>query len=72
MLGIYLPYGLVVRIPGFHPGALGLIPGVGTPFTFWLFSVLKIKCDRCQMCQNILRSLKNFDVRNISPIWSSG
>ena len=25
-----LPYGLVVRIPGFHPGGPGSIPGVGT------------------------------------------
>ena len=27
-----LPYGLVVRIPGFHPGGPGSIPGVGTIF----------------------------------------
>ena len=27
-----LPYGLVVRIPGFHPGGPGSIPGVGTYF----------------------------------------
>ena len=27
-----LPYGLVVRIPGFHPGGPGSIPGVGTLF----------------------------------------
>ena len=25
-----IPYGLVVRIPGFHPGGPGSIPGVGT------------------------------------------
>ena len=24
-----LPYGLVVRIPGFHPGGPGSIPGLG-------------------------------------------
>ena len=27
-----IPYGLVVRIPGFHPGGPGSIPGVGTLF----------------------------------------
>ena len=31
-----LPYGLVVRIPGFHPGGPGSIPGVGT----WFFSLM--------------------------------
>ena len=31
-LGKRLPYGLVVRIPGFHPGGPGSIPGVGTLF----------------------------------------
>ena len=29
-----LPYGLVVRIPGFHPGGPGSIPGVGNAFLF--------------------------------------
>ena len=32
-----IPYGLVVRIPGFHPGGPGSIPGVGT---FWSKSFL--------------------------------
>ena len=37
-----LPYGLVVRIPGFHPGGPGAIPGVGIcvfffPFLLFLF-----------------------------------
>ena len=27
---VTIPYGLVVRIPGFHPGGPGSIPGVGT------------------------------------------
>lgn len=27
-----VPYGLVVRIPGFHPGGPGSTPGMGTPF----------------------------------------
>ena len=26
------PFSLVVRIPGFHPGGPGSIPGVGTDF----------------------------------------
>ena len=26
---MYLPFGLVVRIPGFHPGGPGSIPGMG-------------------------------------------
>ena len=31
-----LPYGLVVRIPGFHPGGPGSIPGVGTDTIFFV------------------------------------
>ena len=27
-----IPYGLAVRIPGFHPGGPGSTPGMGTPF----------------------------------------
>ena len=33
-----LPYGLVVRIPGFHPGGPGSIPGVGTYFCLIIVS----------------------------------
>ena len=29
-----VPFGLVVRIPGFHPGGPGSIPGMGTTFIF--------------------------------------
>ena len=29
---IGIPYGLAVRIPGFHPGGPGSTPGMGTPF----------------------------------------
>ena len=29
-----LPYGLVVRIPAFHAGGPGSIPGVGSGFAF--------------------------------------
>ena len=29
-------YGLVVRIPGFHPGGSGSIPGIGTYQTFMM------------------------------------
>ena len=29
---MYLPYGLVARIPGFHPGGSGSIPGMGITF----------------------------------------
>ena len=35
-----LPYGLAVRIPGFHPGGPGSTPGMGTRYLFhlaWLF-----------------------------------
>ena len=34
------PYGLAVRIPGFHPGGPGSTPGMGTlsNFTFFLMS----------------------------------
>ena len=34
-----IPYGLVVRIPGFHPGGPGSIPGVGTVCKTILFSL---------------------------------
>ena len=27
-----IPYGLAVRIPGFHPGGPGSTPGMGTSF----------------------------------------
>ena len=26
----FIPYGLVARIPGFHPGGSGSIPGMGS------------------------------------------
>src|SRR4029434_8130429 len=29
-----LPYGLAVRIPGFHPGGPGSTPGMGSSFRF--------------------------------------
>ena len=29
-----LPYGLAVRIPGFHPGGPGSTPGMGTQYLF--------------------------------------
>ena len=29
-LSLSLPYGLAVRIPGFHPGGPGSTPGMGT------------------------------------------
>ena len=35
-----LPLGLVVRIPGFHPGGPGSNPGVGSQFFFLFFSSL--------------------------------
>ena len=33
-----LPYGLVVRIPGFHPGGPGSIPGVGRYSSFAVYT----------------------------------
>ena len=30
LTNLYIPFGLVVRIPGFHPGGPGSIPGMGT------------------------------------------
>ena len=30
----HIPFGLVVRIPGFHPGGPGSIPGMGNFFVF--------------------------------------
>ena len=50
----HIPYGLVVRIPGFHPGGPGSIPGVGTFWgrwcrqlllpSHWLISTFSSKC----------------------------
>ena len=35
--------GLVVRIPGFHPGGPGSIPGTGTPFYLCLAVICRAK-----------------------------
>ena len=36
-----IPYGLAVRIPGFHPGGPGSTPGMGTPkLLFLLYSFI--------------------------------
>ena len=32
---IEIPYGLAVRIPGFHPGGPGSTPGMGKRFPFF-------------------------------------
>ena len=32
-----IPYGLAVRIPGFHPGGPGSTPGMGTAASFFFF-----------------------------------
>ena len=46
-----VPYCLVVRIPGFHPGGPGSIPGMGINVRRWLWfkinSPYKYKCNRC-------------------------
>ena len=35
-----IPYGLAVRIPGFHPGGPGSTPGMGTAASFFFFLFL--------------------------------
>ena len=35
-----IPYGLAVRIPGFHPGGPGSTPGMGTAAPFFCFLFL--------------------------------
>ena len=35
-MDIRFPYGLAVRIPGFHPGGPGSTPGMGTVSIFFL------------------------------------
>ena len=35
--GGQVPYGLAVRIPGFHPGGPGSTPGMGMAFFFFFF-----------------------------------
>ena len=38
----WIPFGLVVRIPGFHPGGPGSIPGVGSYLFFFFFPFLAL------------------------------
>ena len=38
-----IPYGLAVRIPGFHPGGPGSTPGMGTAALFLCFLFFTIK-----------------------------
>ncbi|GIY52197.1 hypothetical protein CEXT_184811 [Caerostris extrusa] len=40
LLALQLPCGLVVRIPGFHPGGPGSIPGMGRWFHGVMVSTL--------------------------------
>ena len=42
MHGAAVPFGLVVRIPGFHPGGPGSIPGVGSNFFFFPIIIIII------------------------------
>ena len=42
-------YGLVVRIPGSHPGGPGSIPGNGNPF--WTFTVNSLVSKECFKCR---------------------
>ena len=37
-----IPHGLMARIPGFHPGGPGSIPGVGEPFFVIFFFFFKL------------------------------
>ncbi len=41
---VVVPFGLVVRIPGFHPGGPGSIPGVGVFVVAKLFFPLPVFC----------------------------
>ena len=52
-----LPFGLVVRIPGFHPGSPGSIPGMGTfcenyPYASWQHTqrMLQFMCQKQNDC----------------------
>ena len=36
-VGATFPYGLAVRIPGFHPGGPGSTPGMGKTVVFFFF-----------------------------------
>ena len=46
-----LPCGLVVRIPGFHPGGPGSIPGMGTFFILFSKTLLhQIHSNTLQKC----------------------
>ena len=52
-----IPYGLAVRIPGFHPGGPGSTPGMGTAasFFFFLFSLKKKTLDHTPV-NNVYKS----------------
>ena len=49
-----IPYGLVVRIPGFHPGGPGSIPGVGTSFFFFFFLISITQAPAVLLCFQML------------------
>ena len=38
-----LPYGLVVRIPGFHPGGPGSTPGMGNCHFTFIFTITLVQ-----------------------------
>ena len=52
------PYGLAVRIPGFHPGGPGSTPGMGTPNYFLLYSFIG----------HVQSNLFNADIKGTEPI----
>ena len=51
---IQLRRGLVVRIPGFHPGGPGSIPGAGTHFLLLQKSSIKTTAMQTELCDILL------------------
>ena len=58
-----LPCGLVVRIPGFHPGGPGSIPGVGTFFYFRIVGTFLILGDASILIKPVCAYSTADDVR---------
>ena len=45
-----IPFGLVARIPGFHPGGPGSIPGMGNAFLSYTFYFILLFHESLQTC----------------------
>ena len=57
-----IPHGLVARIPGFHPGGPGSIPGMGDMFFLFYDKTSTINLCRIYRQQFVKKSSKMFEL----------